>query len=297
LSSAPTPVPSLARRWARRALDLLVISFLITVGLSVGRQLIDWWRTDPNAGPDLSGLTTTDLDWSRTPVTLKFGNAPTSLERIPFQGDRKQIEDELTRVGQSLVTNSEILPSEVSEAEERWLKTLQSAAPVFWDSTRGNVYRRHEPLPSFVATRFVETDPAATDESPVIQRIVGWGLAFPTTPGDWTIYVFHPDSAVNHQPVAVRPLELPDGARNITDLQGADGSQWQVIQGRGDLAGWVQHFDNQFGTATRLSRIDGAQTTSVKYRQDRVLTEIQIRRDPDGRMTGVIWSAKEGERR
>jgi hypothetical protein len=28
-----------------------------------------------------------------------------------------------------------------------------------------------------------------------------------------------------------------------------------------------------------------------------VLTEIQIRRDPDGRMTGVIWSAKEGERR
>jgi hypothetical protein len=295
--TTPPAVP-LARRLTRRTIDLVVIAFLIVVGLSIGQQLIDWWRTDPNSTlPDLSGLAVNDLDWNRTPVTLHFGNAPMSLERVPFHGDRKQLEEELTKIGQSIVNTMDGSVSAMDEAEKEWLAALNEAPPVFWDSTRGNVYRRFEPLPSFVATRFLEPDnqDAGNQAEPVTQRIVGWGLAFPSSPVDWTIYVFHPDSATPAEKSALPLLSLPEGGQNVTSLRGADGSRWQVIQGRGHVAGWVQHFENQVGTGTVVSRVVGDQTASLKYRRDQVVTDVQIRTEPDGRLTGVLWSAKERE--
>lgn len=282
--------PSLARRMTRRAVDLLVISFLVVVGLSTGSQLVEWWRVDPASNTDPAVVNTVDLDWNHTPVTLQFGNSATSLRRIPFLGGRKQLEEELTRLGQFIVTTTEVIPSIMDEAEQGWLEALQTARPVFWDSNQGNVYRRHEPLPSFVATRFV--DPAGTA---VTQRIVGWGLAFPASPGQWTIYVFHPDSVTSPKQHSLATIVLPAGSRNITSLSGSDGCQWQVIQGRGDLAGWVQHFDEQWGTECRVSRDVQADSANLKYRRTRVMTDVQIRREHDGRLTGVIWSAPEKE--
>ncbi len=296
MTSTPSPASSLSRRLTRRAIDLLAVAFLVTVGLSVGQQLIEWWRTDPSAAwPELSDLSGVDLDWSRTPVTLQFGNAPTSLERIPFQGSRKQMEEELTRIGQAIVTSTEPSAAPMDEAEKDWLKALNAAPPVFWDSTRGNVYRRREPLPSFVATRFTEGKEGEDEQ--IGQRIVGWGLAFPSGPVDWTIYVFHPDSAKSAQAEASPPVVLPEGSRNITHVRGSDGCQWHVIQGRGDLAGWVQHFNNQFGTNALVARVVGTQTASLKYRRDGIMTDVQIQCDPEGHLTGVIWSAKEREPR
>lgn len=299
LSSVPSSRP-LARRLLRRTIDLLVVAFLVVVGLSTGSQLVEWWRTDASQiSPDVSDLVSIDLDWNRTPIMLRFGEASTSLERIPFHGKRGQLEEELVRIGQSIVTTSEIgsAPPEVAELD--WLTDLQAAAPVFWDSTRGNVYRRDEPLPSFVATRFVDSSakvPAQDGEAPV-QRIVGWGLAFPSGADDWTIYVFHPDSAKSPQAENRPVIALPEGASNVTNLSGSDGCQWRVIQGRGELASWVQHFDRQFGTGQTVARVIHTQTASLKYRRDRILTDVHIRREPDGRLTGVLWSAKERETR
>jgi hypothetical protein len=272
---------------------MLVIAFLVTVGLSVGRQLVDWWRTDPESTmPDLSNLNGVDLDWNRTPVTLRFGDAPTAIERVPFTGDRRQLDDELTKIGQSLVTTGEPPTVPLTEAERDWLAALQTAPPVLWDSTRGNVYRRHEPLPSFVATRFVERSSREDAANEIGQRIVGWGLAFPSETGEWTIYVFHPESAGAAGESSVDDIPLPSGARNITNLRGAGGSRWFVFQGRGDLAGWVQHFDNQLGGENLVSRTVGTQTASVKYRRDRSVFDVQIRRDANGALSGVVWSAE-----
>lgn len=302
MTSAPSTSLSLGRRLSRRALDLLVVAFLVTVGLSVGRQLIDWWRIDPSAvTPDLSSLNPVELDWSRTPVTLQFGDAATALQRIPFVGNRKQLDAELTRIGQSIVTTVEVTSSRMEDTEKDWLAVLREAPPVFWDSTRGNVYRRHEPLPSFVATRFVEpqrvvkpqTAIATTDDEPTTQRIVGWGLAFPTSPGDWTIYVFHPDSAASTSSPHETLLTAPEGSRNVTHIQGADGCQWRVIQGRGELSGWVQQFHQQFESSAVVAKIVGPRTASLKYRREQTVTDIQIRCEPDGRLTAVIWSANE----
>jgi hypothetical protein len=242
--------------------------------------------------PDLSDFTTIDVDWSHTPVTLRFGDASTALERIPLEGNRKALEEALTRIGKDIVNSTEAPATPMEEAERGWLQALQSAPPVFWDSTLGNVYRRQQPLPSFVATRFA--DPVTgPDGEAITQRIVGWGLAFPTSPGHWVIYVFHPDSAKGATSESGPAIELPRDSQNVTNLQGIEGNQWRVIQGRGDLSGWVQHFDNHFGTAATISRVVKDQAATLRYRRNKFITDVQIRTEPDGRLTGVIWSAKE----
>lgn len=295
--TSPSPAPSLPGRLARRSLDLLVVAFLISVGLSTGSQLVDWWRTDPRElTPDLSDLVDIDVDWNRTPVTLRFGDATTSLQRIPFEGRRQQLDEELIRIGQSIVKTSRPVASPADQAELDWLTTLEQLAPVFWDSTDGNVYRRDEPLPSFVATRLAEPDSSDKAEVAVRQRIVGWGLAFPTAPAAWTIYVFHPDTSGATPQELAAAGNLPPGARNVTTLQGTNGCEWSVIQGRGDLAGWVQHFDGRFGADHAITRDVTPKFASLKYRNDKSVADVQLRTETDGRLTGVIWSAREREK-
>ena len=291
LNSAPAP--PLSRRLARRSLDLLVVGFLATVGVSTGQQLIEWWRVDPAAMPvDLSSVSAVDVDWTRTPVTLRFGDAATALQRIPFEGSPRSLDEELTRRGKLVVDSGEPPTSPPTESERDWLKSLQSAPPVFWDSTLGNVYRRHQPLPSFVATRFVE-NPRAEDDDLVTQRIVGWGLAFPTSASEWVIYVFRPQSAPTAGAETRESIAPPAESQNITQLEGSNGNRMSVFQGRGDLASWVQHFDRQFGADAVVSRDVDDQQAILKYRRSGVVTDIQIRSESDGHLTGVIWSSKE----
>lgn len=290
MKSAPPP-SSLAHKLTRRAIDLFVIGFVAVVGLSVGGQLIDWWRTDPPADlPDLSGLAGADLDWNRTPIAMQFGDAATSIERIPLQGDHKRLDEELTKVARAVVATSQPPSAAPTEAERAWLTALQTAPPLLWDSTLGNVYRRHDPLPSFVATRF--TEPGDNDGQGLSQRVVGWGLAFPSGPGAWTIYSFRPETARVAEASSVRDIVLPDGARRVTQMCGADGCQWLVFQGRGDLAGWVQQFDVSFGARAVVSKSVGTQTASLKYRTAEMVADVQMRRERDGSLSGVIWSTQ-----
>lgn len=289
--SHSSPPPSLAHKLTRRAIDLFVIGFVAVVGLSVGSQLIDWWRTDPQAAvPDVSGLGGADLDWSRTPIAMQFGDAATSIERIPLQGDHKRLDEELTRVARSVVASSQPPAAPPTEAEREWLAALQTAPPLLWDSTLGNVYRRQEPLPSFVATRFAE--PTDSDGEPLSQRVVGWGLAFPSGQGAWTIYSFRPETTRVAEASSVRDIVLPDGARRVTQMRGADGCQWLVFQGRGDLAGWVQQFDGWFGVKAIVSKSVGTQSASLKYRTVEMVADVQMRRERDGSLSGVIWSTQ-----
>ena len=285
----PSPTPSLGSKLTRRAIDLFVIGFVAIVGLSVGSQLIDWWRTDPQAvAPNLSGFDGADLDWSRTPIAMQFGDSSTSIERTPFQGDLQPLDETLTKTAQSIVKSSQPPAAPPTQAEREWLTALQTAPPLLWDSPLGSVYRRQEPLPSFVATRFVE--PTGDEVEGVSQRIVGWGLAFPSGPGEWTIYTFRPEAARVAEPSSIRDLMLPEGARRVTQMRGANGCQWLVFQGRGDLAGWVQQFDVSFGTKSIISRLVETQSASLKYRTVELAADVQLRRERDGSLSGVIWS-------
>lgn len=286
----PPPSPSsLSGRLIRRTIDLLVIGFFAVVSLSVGSQLIEWWRTDPESvTPDLAGLAGADLDWSRTPIAMQFGDATTSIERIPLQGDEHVLDEALLKTAQSIIGTSQVPSAPPTQSEREWLTALETAPAELWDSTLGNVYRRQEPLPSFVATRFV--DAADRVEGEPIQRVVGWGLAFPTGRGQWTIYAFRPAAARASHTAVARDIPLPEQARRVTQLRGADGCQWLVFQGRDDLARWVKHFDDAFGTKAVLTRTIGTQSASLKYRLADTIADVQLRRERDGSLTGVVWS-------
>lgn len=284
-SPTPAPVP-VGRRLFRRALDLFVIAFLGMVGLSTGSQLVDWWRADP-APPDLSGISGLDPDWTRVPVSIQFGAASTRWERVPFEGDRLRLQAELERIGKQLVSSSAVPTGEVDGPERAWIEFLNQEPALFWDSTEGNVYRRDEPLPSFVATRFAEA-------GGLNQRIVGWGIAFPAGPSTWTIYVLRPDDAATQSAPGPAPLELPDSSRSLAMLADTQGTRWQVIQGRGPLAHWVKHFEQALSDGQMLSRQVGVSSASLKSRRDGSLTEIHIQSDRHNVLTALIWVAKEG---
>ena len=289
--SIPSPPPNLAHKLTRRAIDMVVIGFVAVVGLSVGSQLIDWWRTDPQeAIPGTLELGGADLDWNRTPIAMYFGDATTSIERIPLQGDHKRLDEELTKVARSVVASSQPPAAPPTDAEREWLTALQTAPPLLWDSTLGNVYRRQEPLPSFVATRFVE--PTDNEGEAISQRVVGWGLAFPSGPGQWTIYSFRPEAARVAEALPTPDILLPDGAQRVSQMRGADGCQWLVFQGRGDLAGWVQQFDESFGAKAVVTKTVGTQSASLKYRTTETVADVQMRRERDGSLSGVIWSTQ-----
>jgi len=281
----------LSKRLFRRALDLFAIAFLAMVGLSTGGQLIEWWRTDP-APPDLSGIPGSTLDWNRVPVTIQFGSATTSLDRIPFTGDRKQLERELERLGKELVLSSEPPKTPADDAERSWLDMLNQEAPLFWESTRGNVYRRLEPLPSFVATQFVEGEEQ-------VQRIVGWGIAFPMSPEIWTIYQFQPHQVRRPASATGRiqagDVPSPPGSRNVARVADSAGNLWQVVQGRGSLSGWVQHFDHGLPGAEPFWRVMNPASASLKYRLAESVIEIHIRVERDDAITALIWVSREGK--
>lgn len=291
--SSPSSTPNLAARLARRAIDLFVIGFVVVVGLSVGGQLVDWWRTDPESvAPNLSGLAEADLDWSRTPIAMQFGDATVSIERAPFEGDYPRLEKELLKTARRIVESSSAPTSPPTAAEREWLEALKTAPPELWDSTLGNVFRQQDPLPSFVATRF--TEPNRSDEEGLTQRIVGWGLAFPSGPATWTIFSFRPESARVADAVAVRDVSLPENARWLTQLRGGDGCQWLVFQGRGDIAVWVKHFEGLFGAKSIVAKSVATQRVSMKFRADSTVTDLQIKQERNGTLTGVIWSTTTG---
>lgn len=276
-----------ARKLVRRIIDLLVIIFIAAVGLTLGRQLIEWWRMDSSAVtspvPLLSGI---DFDWSRAPITMQFGDAETSIQRTPFQGDRKRLNGELIRIARSIVVTSKALVQPPDLAETEWLALLRKAPAVFWDLTMGSVYLRQDPLPSFVATRFIES---AGNEHEIVQRIIGWGLAFPSESGGWTIYSFCPDASGSGEISPEFPLVIPEGSRRLTRMRDAHGCQWLLIQGRGDLASWVQQFEDSFGKNAVVSKSVGVRSASMKYRTTDLMADVQLQSESADVLSGVIW--------
>jgi hypothetical protein len=95
--SSPARAPradfrGLAKRIAGRTTDLIAIGVVLVGGLTLGRQVLEWWRTDPpetvaatNALPGTAG------PWgaANTPVQLEFGEYPLALRRETIAGDRE----------------------------------------------------------------------------------------------------------------------------------------------------------------------------------------------------------------
>ena len=185
LNSDPTDVASgqpgntsLAHRTRRRTTDLIAISLLLVVGLAVGRQLTAWWNetaldsfTDPKSvtGP---GTAWTGLD------ALRLGELDKTIHRQQFHGDRQAAWDALETSTRATVREAGWPTRGADQDERQLLALLDTRDSRTSPKTSLSLHRLDGPLPIVVAVRQLLGE----------RRVVGWGLATRSTPGEWVTW-------------------------------------------------------------------------------------------------------------
>lgn len=259
----------------RRALDLFVIAWVAAVGMTTGRQLIDWWREDPSTAPQ--PVRDTGGDWYRRPVEFSIGQRGLPLYRSPFVGTRAEVERQLLQRVQSHLKDA-VLPDTPPDADEQsFLEKLRTELPIATDHGRGTLYRWPAPWPGVVGTL-----PAGETE-----RIITHGFAVPSGNEKWTVYVL--SSLARRGKSDSNPI-LPSGAVPLLSWTDEEGRRVSTFRGTGSLTEWATFWQQQHRSEDRAVHEVSESAATLQFRTDKFVTEIQLQRAEDGMLTGVCWT-------
>ncbi len=131
-SSAPASFATVARKVSGWTTNLLATGLILVVALGLGRQLIGWWRIEPDEvmpmlpadGPGLG-----DADAS-APATLEFGDSPYAIERRSVRGDRAEALGQLLISCRQAAAQSDPPLAPPGDAEQQLLETVQHLQPL-----------------------------------------------------------------------------------------------------------------------------------------------------------------------
>ncbi|HET6426054.1 MAG TPA: hypothetical protein VFG20_20355 [Planctomycetaceae bacterium] len=269
--SAPTWTAVLRRR----VLDLVVIGWVAAVGLTTGRQLVDWWREDASATPSIVG--DAGEDWSRRPVDVRVGPRGVPLYRSPFVGDREAVEQRLMQLVQSRLSDTPVPTARPDESEQQLLDRLKTEPPIATDHGRGVLYRWSAPWPGMIGTIFVEQQ----------ERLAVHGFAVPAGENKWTTFILSPLalSGSRNSPTTLPPRVIP-----LLSWTDEAGRQVATFRGPGVLAEWIAFFDQRYRTATSTVRAVTSDSATLQYRHDKHVIDVQIQTAENGQLTGVMWT-------
>jgi hypothetical protein len=280
--SSPPPT-SLARTLARRTTDLLAISIVIIFGLTAGRELIQWWRTE-DAVPSGGSARSVQAEWSQRPLRLRIGTSPLTLSRQPFTGTRAAAEEKLLSLARlSLLNVGEVL-APPTPAETDWLAALGKLTPEESSTNFGALFRLQGVLPAVAATKQFPASPA--DGAP-FSRLVSWGMAMPRGERDWTLLMFHP-AASESAAGSAGPM-LPDGARTLIAWNDEQGQSVVSFHGPGNLTDWRNHFHQQFGPKPPDSMSQTAKSVTAQWETAEGIVELQLSQSLGEEITGLLW--------
>lgn len=270
---------SLAQLIAGRATDLLAVGLVLMVGLSSGRQIVAWWRTEPGPQPVVSGADELS-DWDARTVEINFGDAGTSLTRRLVQGDRPAAEQELARLCQEVSARLEPMDEPANGVESAWLGQLESLPVAIESSEEADaVYVPPSPLPQAVAVRQVKSRSAAGST----HRITATGWAFPHGDQRWLLYVA--PFATHATVVDSAPIPLPAGAQRILGWRDVDGTAVVAFEGEGTLPAWADFYRER----TRLPSHNVTKDAVVlRGQQGSTHWDVQLE-SVGGRVSGVCW--------
>ena len=284
LNSDPTDVASgqpgntsLAHRTRRRTTDLIAISLLLVVGLAVGRQLTAWWNetaldsfTDPKSvtGP---GTAWTGLD------ALRLGELDKTIHRQQFHGDRQAAWDALETSTRATVREAGWPTRGADQDERQLLALLNTRDSRTSPKTSLSLHRLDGPLPIVVAVRQLLGE----------RRVVGWGLATRSTPGEWVTWTCAAADGNTTGPVA-----LPTGSRRLLVIGSANREQLLVFNGSPDPGDWWNHFERELDQdgwmlSGNPSRHASGWTTRWQRPGGRTLV-ISVRHDNSGIWHGML---------
>lgn len=277
----------LARTIANRTTDLIAIALILFVGLTMGRSVIEWWNTDPDELMSINPQEIVDQmlppDWeSGLPVEILMGKSPVKMERLKLVGNRTE---SLTRMAELVYERSlkdNPSPHSPDSRERQLLASIRRNKPwkVAPDGT--SVFVSDGPLAVLVGTRGTHsvTDGNAEKETDVgTDRVVCWGLAFPSDAGQWTGYLFRPGSGPKQLHSNDWRDLLPDDTICTLSLATKEGFALLAFEGSGTLIDFQsrlqdnleeQHFemtsDWHRTTAGVQGSFRGARTAVVQFR-------------------------------
>lgn len=277
--STPPPPASPARLVARRATDLLAISILAVCGLSAGRQISDWWRSESSPASLPATFAAEPLEWSRRELALRFGESSTQVRRIPFEGPRDAAQQELIRLARATLEQSAAPPTgPVSDEEAAWLAALSRQTPEESQPELGAIYATPGFLPSVAVTR----PASALGESEA--RLVAWGLALPGGESAWTLLWFQPSGTWGSSGRDV----LPDEAESLLAWRDRSGNEVISFRGTGELEAWLDRFSRRLRSArSEVRRVDATRALE-RWRSTGRIVEVQLDRDGT-EITGLVW--------
>jgi len=308
----PATLADVARRISSRTTDLLAVSIVLVASLTLGRQILHWWHTEPPApaaaaAPEIAGPAWDDPS---QPLSLEFGDLPQALTRQLIKGDQDVAVEALVRHCQAAAETASRPNHEPDDAERRLLEKLAGLTPVEESSEkRGNgsavdaaggwqVYVIDERFTMVAAVRRFVDDGAADRSNETARsgvRLVCWGIAMPVGERAWTLYLFHESRAGASSSGSLPDVPLPDGARRNLSLRDEKGGALIGFSGRGSAKTWMTFYDDWFsrqGWSQTYQWSVGAAAWSASYRRPRESetgrVEIRFAADERGELTGLI---------
>lgn len=272
---------STARRVAQRATDLLAISLVVMCGLTAGRQVMDWWRTDSSPRPLAGDLADPQFQWSERPLDIQVGAQGQGLQRIPFTGTRDAAEQQLIQLARSALQEFTAMPSPVTDAEAGWLAVLAKTSPLESHPEWGTIYRVPGFLPSVAATKSLSAQ--SGEPTP---RLVTWGIATPRGPDAWTLMMFPQTAAARTE--TSEDLYLPDGAEILLAWRDVTGHRVISFRGQGECRQWLAEFDRQFAGQTTVAAIENERPLVGRWRTREGWIDVQLMQN-GAEITGLLW--------
>jgi hypothetical protein len=275
-SPPPKPAPSAARIIARRATDLLAISLIAVVGLSAGREIIAWWRTDDATVSAGAGIGDPLVDWSSRSVEIEFGTGSPAVRRIPFRGDDAAAKHRLIQLAREALVGSETAARPVPAEEADWIAALKNFEPEESQPELGTIYAPPGFLPSIAATKSIVAAEGA-------EQLVAWGMALPTGENTWTLLMFVPTGIAEE-----RRVVLPRGAQPLLSWRDGAGNEVISFYGRGDMADWLADLERQLGTASARQLGPDGVRAAARWKLETGTADVQMSRNGD-EITGLLW--------
>tara|TARA_Y100000758_G_scaffold272186_1_gene215002 strand:- start:1908 stop:2888 length:981 start_codon:yes stop_codon:yes gene_type:complete len=279
-SAATGGIGELARRYRRRATDLLAVGMLLVVGLALGRQLTSWWN-EPGleSTPNADGVTGAGTAWTE-PDDLQLGELATTIHRRRLVGDRAVAWRALESSTRATAETAGWPETDADEAEQQLLKVLagrESNPGPGPSQAATSLHRLEGPLPMVVAVRQLLGQ----------RRVVGWGLATRTPRDEWVTWTF---AAAGD--VAAEPVELPADCRRLLAVGDGDPERLVVFTGSPGPDGWWEHFerelhDDGWTMTSPPSRHREGWTARWQHPSGRTVV-VSLRHDNSGRWHGML---------
>jgi hypothetical protein len=250
---------SLAQRISSRTTDILAIAVVLIGSLTLGRQILEWWRAEPPAILDAGPLAGLETEWgaNQQGVELQFADSPIRLIRqeVTHSGPLEML-GLIQETCQKALLAAQPLELPPDQAERDMLQAVQDRHPEAEQPGAWQIHRLGSNMVMLVGVRFfpAAVQKSSPDHPALTPRVICWGLVFPGhSAGSWTGYTFIKNNSKSTQAsqnpasghvddLDLGQVELPADCQRTVAVRSAGWNSLSGFQGPGTPAKWRTHF-------------------------------------------------------